>query len=370
MPSAPIAAVEELRELPTAVGTARLFRCRCPMPVDQGARIGWLLEGAFGAVEKPDLFVTVAARGLYEDVARNRFAWAEIDGRMVSAAWTMTPADDTRIGSLGEVWTEPEFRGHGLAPAVCAALLDAFDAEGGRWMFLGTSNPSAARIYRGLGFERYPEGLMRRVRPVDSTFEDDWFAASSVRIRPIHWGDVPRIVALYSTPNPWLSISMMEGLFSPSAVIHNRCNSLVKSTWQATRGGAWLGLVNAEGALVGSGALEPRGNEREPIGGELDLFVHPAFAAAAGELLDALIGAASERGWRWLLARLGEEDRAKIELLTAAGFHDIGRLEDGLSIGGRTQAIRLLRLDLAGRQGLMRRDRGEGQTEAREWLIG
>ena len=358
-------------------GAADVFVSDCPLPEPAGGALGWLLEGAFGADDKPDLFVTVAAKGLLEDVAGNRFAWAEVarggggggassradassragqatgavgapsDGQFVSAAWTMTPRDDPRVGSLGEVFTLPEFRGQGLAPAVCAALLERFDAEGGRWMFLGTSNPSAARIYGRLGFEPYPRGLMRREGPGGGGFDAEWWAPSEVRVRPIHWGDVPRIVTLYAEPNPWLSISMMEGLFSVSHVIHDRCNSLFKNTWQATRAGAWLGLVNATGALVGSAAMEPRGNEKAVVEAEVDLFVHPAFVSQAGVLLAGMLSEARSRGWRWLHARLGEADEEKRVLLEAAGFREVGRLADALLIGGRAHDVRILRLEVA-----------------------
>ncbi len=270
---------------------AMVRRAQAPLSTGDGTRLAWFLEGAFGVGDKPDVFVSVAAKGLLEDVARNDFAWAEVDGAIVATAWTMSPADEPRLATLGEVFTAPAFRGHGLAPAVCRALLERFDADGGRLIFLATSNLSAARIYRALGFEPYPRGLMRRVRPADasSAFDETWFASSATTIRPIHWGDVPRIVALYAAPNPWLSAAWMEGIYSASAVIHDRCNSLVKNTWQATRAGAWLGLFNAEGALVGSGPMEPRGNKKEVVAAAVDLFVHPAFAAAAADLLAAMV---------------------------------------------------------------------------------
>lgn len=322
---------------------ASIVRSGVPLPTDDARRVAWLLEGAFGAEEKPDLFVTVAAKGLLAETAIDRFAWASVDGAIVSAAWTMTPRGDSRIGTLGEVFTLPEFRGAGLAPAVCEALLTVFDAEGGRCMFLATSNPSAARIYRRLGFQPHPEGLMRRERPVGGMFDDEWFAPSAISIRPIVWGDIPGVVALYSADGPLLSVCSMQGLYSARYVVHNRCNSLFKYTWQATRRGAWLGMVNASGALVGTAALEPWGNEVEVLGGEIDLTVHATFAAAAPELIGAAMSAARSLGWRWLLARLGDADSAKREHLATAGFTEVARLPDALQVGGVVHDVRILR---------------------------
>ena len=331
---------------------AAVRRGRAPLPSREGMALTWFLEGAFGADEKPDLFLTPAAKGMLEDVARNDFAWAEVDGEVVATAWTMTPANEPRLATMGEVYTDPAWRGRGLAPAVCGALIDRFDAAGGRVMFLGTGNPSAARIYRGLGFGPYPRGLMRReTGGAGRPFEAEWFEPSPVSIRPVTWGDTPRLVALYAEPNPWLSACWMQGIYSATSVTHDRCNSLMKHTWQATRAGAWVGMVNAQGALVGSAPMEPHGNEKAPLGVDIDLFVHPAFRARAGTLLAAALTEARTRGWRWLRAELGAADAAKRAVLEAAGFRVVARMPQALAIGDALQDVDVLRLDIAGSQG-------------------
>ena len=327
---------------------ASISRCRAPFPDQIGARFSWFLEGVFEITDKPDLFVTNAAKGLMEDTARNDFAWAEVDGEIVATVWTMTPADEPRLATLGEVYTDPALRRRGLARAVCAALLDRFDGAGGRVIFLGTEPGSPpARIYRRLGFEPYPRGLMRRERPIDGAFDATWFAPSAVTVRPMTWGDVPRIVQLYATPSPWQSVCWMQGIYAAGHVIHDRCNSLVKHTWQATRPGVWLGMFNREGALVGTGPMEPRGNEKAPVGADVDLFVHPAFVGEAGTLLGTMLAEARRTGWRWLRAELGDADAEKRAVLEGVGFREVARLPDALSIGGELQAVRILQLALA-----------------------
>jgi len=336
-------------EIETGVGglpEARLRVATAPIPEDPGARVGWLLEGAFGADEKPDIYVTPTIKAMDGDVSANEFAWVEAGGRPVSACWLGRPADEPRIGTLGEVYTDPKWRRRGFAHRACAALVERFDAGGGRWLFLATGAADAARIYRSLGFEPYPEGLMRRVRPTGVDFESQWFRSSAVTVRPIHRGDLVRLVALYSAPNPWVSIAWMDGIYSASHVTHNRCNSLIKHTWLATRTGAWLGVFNAEGALVGAAPLEPSGNERDPVEGRLDLFVHPGFAADAGTLLGAALDAARARGWRWLTAQVTDEDAEKAALLEAANFREIARQPAGVRVGGRLRDVRLLRAAL------------------------
>lgn len=324
---------------------ATILRAQAPLPPDAGAALAWFLEGVFGADDKPDMFVTLVAKGMLEQVARNDLAWAEVDGAVVATAWMMTPAGEPRLATLGEVYTDPAYRGHRLAPAVCRVLLERFDADGGRLIFLGTGNETAARIYESLGFEHYPRGLMRR-DAAGPRLENALFAPSKVSFRPMTWGDTPRLVALYATPNPWLSACWMQGLFSATYVTHDRCNSLVKQTWQATQDGAWVGMVNEQGAIVGSGPMEPRGNQTAVAGADIDVFIHPAFQAQTGALVERMIEAAQARNWRWLRAELGEGDGPKRDLLTAAGFREVGRWTDALEIGGVRQDGRILRLDL------------------------
>ena len=326
---------------------ARLRVAPAPLPAPEGGRLAWALEGAFGADDKPDIYVTPTAKGMDEDVARNAFAWVDVGEQVVSASWLAGPRDDPRIGTLGEVWTDDVWRERGFATRTTRALTDRFDAAGGRWLFLATdAGGNAARIYSRLGFEPHPEGLMRRELPAGSDFASEWFAPSRTTIRPIHRGDLVRIVALYAAPNPWLSMAWMQGFYSASHVTHNRCNSMVKGTWLATRAGAWLGLFNSEGALVGSAPLEPSGNERTPIDGRLDLFVHPWFVRDAGALLDAAVETATRLGWRWVTAQALPGDDEKAALLAERGFRDVARLPGAVRIGGRDLDARLTRLAL------------------------
>jgi GNAT superfamily N-acetyltransferase len=317
-----------------------------PLDETDGPRVAWLLEGAFGADEKPDIYVTPTIKAMDGDVSHDTFAWIEADGRAVSASWLARPGDEPRIGTLGEVYTDPAWRRRGLAHRTCAALIERFDAAGGRWLFLATGEEEAARIYRRLGFEPFPEGLMRRVRPAGTAFEDEWFAASPTRVRTVHRGDLVRLVALYSSPNPWISIAWMDGIYSRDHVTHNRCNSMIKHTWAATRAGTWLALTNGQGAIVGTLPLEPSGNERDPIDARVDLFVHPAFRSSAGTLLDAGVSEARSRGWRWLTAQVTMEDAEKGEILASAGFRQAATLPAAVRFGGRDHDVRLLRLAL------------------------
>jgi GNAT superfamily N-acetyltransferase len=328
---------------------ADILHAGCPMPPTEGAKLAWFLDFALEDDAKPNLFVTATAKGKFEDAARNNFAWAEIDGQMVSAAWMIMPDDDPRIGSIGEVYTAPSERGLGLARQTCAALLRVFDRRSNgepSAVYLGTTNPTAARIYAELGFTPYPERLWRRAMPTGAEFDEAWFAPGRVHFHALHWGDMPRLAALYGAPNPWVAASYPDGFFSADLVRHGRCNSFMKFTWQGTRRGLWMGMFNESGALVGSCPAYPRGNECEIIGGEIDLFIHPAFVRPASDLLRATLDALRGQGWRWLMAQVPAQDGEKHTILSRHGFETAGTLPGALSIEGVRQDVHILRASL------------------------
>jgi GNAT superfamily N-acetyltransferase len=105
-------------------------------------------------------------------------------------------------------------------------------------------------------------------------------------------------------------------------------------------------MFNEGGALVGSAPIEPRGNDREPVAADVDLFVHPAFRDRASALLDAAVAAGRRLGYRSLCAELGADDPEKRALLESGGFREIVRLAGALSIGGNSQDVHLLRIEL------------------------
>src|SRR5688572_23072724 len=135
-----------MADTPTDTPTVRV--ATAPLDEVDGPRVAWLLEGAFGADEKPDMYVTPTVKAMDGDVSHDTFAWIEGAGRPVSACWLGRPADEPRIGTLGEVYTDPAWRRRGFAHRTCAALIEQFDGAGGRWLFLATSEEESARIYR------------------------------------------------------------------------------------------------------------------------------------------------------------------------------------------------------------------------------
>jgi predicted GNAT family acetyltransferase len=80
-------------------------------------------------------------------------AWVALDcGAPVSLSAFNASLPD--IVQLGGIYTPPELRGRGYARVAVAASLLAARERGAERAILFTSNPSAARAYEALGFQR------------------------------------------------------------------------------------------------------------------------------------------------------------------------------------------------------------------------
>ena len=77
--------------------------------------------------------------------------YAEEDGRTLGTCH-MTYCRETGHGGLSGLCVRPECRGGGVGKTLFGMAVDAFDETGGAYLYLGTSNPAAARMYRGFGF--------------------------------------------------------------------------------------------------------------------------------------------------------------------------------------------------------------------------
>ncbi|MDE2812394.1 MAG: GNAT family N-acetyltransferase, partial [Gemmatimonadota bacterium] len=88
------------------------------------------------------------------DFNRDTFYFIEQGGRTVGSSHLTTAVGNPELSGLGEVATVPQCRGQGIASRLCRAARDDFLAAGGQALFLGTVNPTAARIYHRLDWRK------------------------------------------------------------------------------------------------------------------------------------------------------------------------------------------------------------------------
>ena len=125
---------------------------RLALDVDDELIVDWLdgfLVEAFGYA--PDRAARV---GYLREIvnAGGRFVLWTVDGLPVSMARVHAPAVGT--SRIGPVYTPPEHRGHGYAPAVTSAAVAHAKRRGARYvvLFADVANPVSNGVYRRIGF--------------------------------------------------------------------------------------------------------------------------------------------------------------------------------------------------------------------------
>lgn len=131
-----------------------LVACRAPVPGERDTLRAWRLAydvETLGATDTEEARQR-STRILDQQIADGN-AWVALEGG-VPVSLSAFNAALPDIVQLGGIYTPPELRGRGFARvAVAAALLAARD-RGAERAVLFTSNPSAARAYEALGFQR------------------------------------------------------------------------------------------------------------------------------------------------------------------------------------------------------------------------
>jgi len=311
----------------------------CPTDPPDGMSIGYFLEGLFGP--ESDVPLTPTLKGMFEDPSRNFFFVAEVDRQIIASCWYLTGASSPELSVLGEVYTRPDYRRKGISRKLCDHALQHFINSGGKAMLLGSNNPAAIDMYFAMGFQPYPEGLMRYTVGAPGDFDSACFdPAQSTRIREIQHGDIPGIANLIGTPNDWISVCYPIGLFSSSHQSQARCVSfytLLKKA--ADQGGGLFALASDGGGVMGIGTLLHQGNRLNPGSALVDVFVHPAFRTKADDLIESILQSAKVKGIAEVRAEILAAEHEKIVLLEKHGFRqscNVGRRE---TLGDKTYRV-------------------------------
>jgi len=227
---------------------------------------------------------------------------------------TTIEACEVGVGILGHVYTHPAHRRKGICMALMATVTRDFTARGGGAMALGTGYDSPAyHIYSSFGFA----GIGTSGRMIWQTRPDflaDYFAPDSADVADISWADWPRLDLLYTIPEGSFLRGIYFAHYGP-AKYEDDFLQLSRLTTD-TKSAQSKVLVKPGGEVVGHALLLPDPRWHSDVW-LLDLFVHPDFYAAAGELLAAIELPASRK----VQAYADSQSSEKIQLLETAGFH-------------------------------------------------
>lgn len=168
---------------------------------------------------------------------------------------------DKKLGGIGEVATVSEFRGKGLAKTLCNMAIDKFEKQGGKYLFLGTNNPTAARLYYSLGW-MYISGSRVMLRVSDNgkdsdSFLNDWKKSCHKKIAIVP-GDARfrlQIIQLVLFPFDEIVLDLNTGLFSTRWFVQKSCMGLYPRYEKINENGAWFVAVR-EKLVVGLSSVK------------------------------------------------------------------------------------------------------------------
>ena len=337
-------------------GVTPLFRYRYETPVGEelAQELFAFWEEIFGP-EDPDIPIGVF---LGEEADHNRHVvLSERDANVLAGTCgIMTPRANPEFAGIGEVATRPEYRGRGIAGRLCRQALDEFTENGGEAVFLGTENPSAARIYHRLGWRRIANSTVYANITSGASPEEyltDYFRTpSTVNIVP---GDaslrVP-MIPLLLTPHDWqvLDGNLPTPMVSTRYAEQNSCMGLCRKYYYLVRplspreGGReraqrdrrgmpaaeWFAAKTADGRLVGIATAYIDAHNACHIDG----FIHRRFNDSYPALINAAIDWCTQRDAARFVSKLSVEDEEKRAEFEGMGFRNDG--SDGtFTVGDR-----------------------------------
>ena len=237
---------------------------------------------------------------------------------------------EPRLGGLGEVATPPAFRRQGIAAQLCESALDDFRAQGGEAFFLGTGNPSAARIYYRLGWRKLAgANVMALIVSGRSpeAFLVDYFREAEGQITIVPGTAAQRIpmIPLIVCPHDWQVLDANAGILSTRYALQSSCMGLYPKydALLQQQTGAWFGAQTGSGHLIGLATARLNGSGVCHVDG----FTHQRCLDTWGDLIQAAMDWGANRGATEWCGTLSAEDEDKRSLFESLGFEATGEGE-------------------------------------------
>ena len=261
--------------------------------------------------------------------------------RLAGAVRMTVSRSHPEVAAIGLVATETEFRGKGIATALCRSAVRDFQRDGGRCLFLVSGNPLTRRIYHRLGWRKMGgTGVMGCVTDADSLeeFLVDYFRVGGrVSIQPgTPWERVP-MIPLHVNRHDWQVLDANVGEFSTRYCSQKYCNTLYPAYEKLAEDGrgAWFAARTDTDRLVGLSSARMVDPGRCAVDG----FAHHRYMDSWPELMEAAMGWGTENGAAVLEARLAVEDEEKRASFSSLGFVETGKGRDFDSDGRMIESV-------------------------------
>jgi len=258
------------------------------------------------------------------------------EGKIVGTSASITSHALPVLGGLGEVATQPECRGQGIATRLCQQAVSDFRATGGEALFLGTVNPVAARVYHRLGWRKLAgAAVMANITNGDSpeTFLVEFFCEPS-DVTLCTAGPVVRVplIPLLHTPHDWQVLDANAGMYSTRYHVQKSCMGLYRRYQDVVQDdcGQWFAAFAADGRVVGLSTARLHDSGRCNVDG----FAHQRFMDCWNELIQVAIDWGESQNATTFTATLSIEDEDKQRLFESLGFKR-GQPAANFEVGGR-----------------------------------
>ena len=249
-----------------------------------------------------------------------------IEENIVSSAVTIAGGCSPLLGGLGEVSTEPDFRGSGLATDICHKAVNDFFDSSGRALYLGTTNPAAARIYSKLGWKYIPHTqVMVNLSRGDiyEEFIDEYFSTvGPITFKPGEMSARIPMIPLAISYTDWALLDVNIGLLSTLKEEQESCLGIFRRYDQIRIDdrGEFFTLTGDHDRLLGISTAVKK-DERHYL---IDGFTHPHHKDSFIELLKTALNWCEAKGVNGCTMEIAETDQEKAELAGALGFKPTG----------------------------------------------
>jgi len=227
------------------------------------------------------------------------------------------------IGNFGHVYTEPSWRGQGVASEIVRVLVDHFQAEPTGQCLLCSASAQSGRIYRQYGFEFIPptaaSGPMGLVKgETFAELEQRYFAPGRpVRVVAGHIGHRHDIDRLMDFSPAWIEARQRWHF----AFVSSTVPTYIAALHQVEDGRGVITVLQTDaGSIVGYAYALNLGSRCEEHLLTLDFAIHPHYLAQAGTLLDGTVNMSRQRDAAPVHAFVAACDEAKLAALRDAGF--------------------------------------------------
>ena len=293
--------------------------------VVKGPDISWADKISDLLGHKPPIYSAANQQFLAEDVGLDIYFYLLVQNDVPIA--NIKTMELQGVGILGDVYTRPEYRGNGVATSLMAALMEDFDARGGRALYLGTGYDSPAyHIYYKFGFRSVEEesGLMAYFNEDD--FPEKYFSTGETSLHPLDWRHYPTSAALFMAQLPGVVRCLPQGLLGQSNSEGSMLKVLEEMQKESPSCGGFA-LQKSNGAVVGMAMWKK--HDIWPETALVDVWCHPHFWAEANDLLKVTLQQAL---YSKCLAYNDSSCPDKAKVLLAAGFNQVAILPEWLEV--------------------------------------